>query len=276
MRAHENDTLQAIEHGAKRSSGNTTMPALASAGSKTQKLKLVFGSSKSTAPATPVEKVEPDTALLGARSFPTDCRFTDIEAALPVDQLFELLRHQIHWATQENHTLEDDIATLEAKRKTEWLGKELVLENILEAELELAKRRKTFTDRSTWGVRSLTRENELDIFVATRKKLEDDARIARMLPMKGGTEEPPWYRTEAWRIKNAAEEARKQPKGKATVRANHVAAENRRTEEAAEMVDGKGGGDGEAEEEEDEHDDGDGEDDEDDRTRDEVDEATET
>lgn len=276
VRVHEKEILQAIEQGAKRSGSNATMPALASAGSKpAQKLKLVFGSNKSTAPATPVEKVEPDTALLGPRNFPVDCRFTDVEAALPVDQLFDLLRHQIHWATQESTVLEDDITTMESKRKTEWLGKELVLENILEAEFEGAKRRKVFSS-GRWARESSVGDIERDKLLSTAQKVQDDAKIASKLPMKGETGEPPWYRSEAWRIKKAAAREAK-PQKDLEARAKHVAEESRREEDEDEEIeegDGEGDGDGE-DEEEDDHDDGDPEDDEDDRTRHEGHEVTE-
>ncbi len=51
------------------------------------------------------------------------------------DQLFALLRRRVHWAEDEGAKLREELEALEAKRKEEWQAKELVLANVMEAEL---------------------------------------------------------------------------------------------------------------------------------------------
>ena len=67
--------------------------------------------------------------------YPPDIHFSEEELAMPPDQLFRLLRRQVHWAEEDNQELRDEIEALEAKRKEEWQAKELVLANVMEAEL---------------------------------------------------------------------------------------------------------------------------------------------
>lgn len=86
------------------------------------------------------------------------------------DQLFALLRRRVHWAEDDGAELRDELEALEAKRKEEWQAKELVLANVMEAELAYA------VDR---GV-------NMDNFI----NLQDDLPHP-MLPMEG---QPPWYR----------------------------------------------------------------------------------
>lgn len=54
------------------------------------------------------------------------------------DQLFALLRRRVRWAEDDGAELRDDLEALEAKRKEEWQAKELVLANVMEAELAKA------------------------------------------------------------------------------------------------------------------------------------------
>lgn len=70
--------------------------------------------------------------------YPPDISFTPNEASLPPQQLFRLLRRQHHWTLTDNVDLRGEVALLEQKRKEEWLAKELVLANVMEAELALA------------------------------------------------------------------------------------------------------------------------------------------
>lgn len=67
--------------------------------------------------------------------YPADVQFTEEELALSPDQLCRLLRRQIHWAEEDGSELKDEVHSLEAKKKEEWLAKELVLANVMEAEL---------------------------------------------------------------------------------------------------------------------------------------------
>lgn len=67
--------------------------------------------------------------------YPADVQLTEEEIAMPPDQLFRLLRRQVHWAQEDGAELKEEIQQLEAKRRKEWMEKELVLANVLEAEL---------------------------------------------------------------------------------------------------------------------------------------------
>lgn len=67
--------------------------------------------------------------------YPTDLGLTEEEAAMPSQQLFRLLRRQVHWAEEESREHEAEIAELERRRKEEWVLKELLLENAMETEL---------------------------------------------------------------------------------------------------------------------------------------------
>lgn len=70
--------------------------------------------------------------------YPADVQFAEEELEMPPDRLFKLLRRQIHWSGEDGSDLQDEIRSLEAKRKEEWIAKELVLANIMEAEIATA------------------------------------------------------------------------------------------------------------------------------------------
>lgn len=101
---------------------------------------------------------------------PDDIQFTPEELALPPDQLFRLLRRQVRWAEDESRDLREETEALEARRKEEWFAKELVLANVMEAELATAMERGTP--------------------LSTILTLKDDLPHP-MLSMEGET---PWYR----------------------------------------------------------------------------------
>ncbi|MCJ1296508.1 hypothetical protein MMC34_008074 [Xylographa carneopallida] len=103
--------------------------------------------------------------------YPPELQFTEDELSLPPDQLFKLFRRQVHWAEEENQELKDEIEALEAKRKEEWQAKELILANLMEAELATAH------------------EASMDFEKIIR--LKDEMLPQRVLPMVGQT---PWYR----------------------------------------------------------------------------------
>lgn len=261
---HETDSLRAAELALKRTENDSPAPMLPPA--KPQKLKLVFGSSKSSNPILPLEKSGSDiTSAIAAVKYPIDCRFTDAEASLTSAQLFELLRRQIFWAQKEGRDLEQEVEQMEEKRKREWLGKELVLENLMEAEFEGGQKRKVFVSkRSRRSARS--KENDRVRMDKTLEAMRKDAALAGKLPMKGLTDEPPWYRGEAWQLaKAAAKEAK--PKKDREDRAKDEEDQRRAEEEEedeeeedaedAEDVEGEGEQEND-EEEDDEEDDKDG------------------
>ena len=121
----------------------------------------------------PDTDMDTDTHPLPTFEYPDDIHFTAEELALPPDQLFRLLRRQVHWAEEESRDLREETEALEARRKEEWCAKELVLANVMEAELASAM------ETTTTPLEPIT--------IA---RLENDLPHP-MLPMEGET---PWYR----------------------------------------------------------------------------------
>lgn len=119
--------------------------------------------------------VDNDPPALPAYEYPPDCRFTDEEIAMGPRRLFELLKMQAKWTEQMHYDLKYEVDALEAKRKEEWQGKELVLANLVEAELATAMDAK---------------QNFEKIY-----KLTEELLPKPMLPMGGA--ELPWYRIPA-------------------------------------------------------------------------------
>lgn len=166
-----------------------------------------------TAPLTPLSPHTKDE-VFGA--LPKDLEFDEYETLLDRRRLFFLLRQQLQWAEQEGKELDQQVAELEAERRKEWLAKELVMENVLEAEYATADRRGVFDDSGsdltfgeipdelTWNGR-LGAESKVK---AQREKekilelLDKDAMVANQLPMRGAS--APWYRDQ-----NVVEERRK-------------------------------------------------------------------
>ena len=67
--------------------------------------------------------------------YPSDVVFTEAELSMGPDQLFRLLRRQVAWSEADGKALEAEVQALEKKRREEWTAKELVLANLMEAEL---------------------------------------------------------------------------------------------------------------------------------------------
>jgi hypothetical protein len=74
--------------------------------------------------------------------FPPDIEFTEPELRLPAPELFQLLRKQLAWATQEGEELRAEADALEKQRLEEWQAKELLFENYMEAETAKERRRR--------------------------------------------------------------------------------------------------------------------------------------
>ena len=201
------------QHQANPASNNSTTGS--SGNPKPAKsLKLVFNSNKtSTPPNSGSSKDREETtdtqdplspsqrdAVLGP--FPEDLQFTPSEASLPRNDLYRLLRRQIRWATEDSAALTKEVEAAEARRKTEWFSKELVLENVLEAEFAKAERKGLFKSGSVEGSRSAGGGDDfVDIDFGqgqnTFARMEFDAGLASKLPMKG--HKSPWYRDESQR-----------------------------------------------------------------------------
>lgn len=71
----------------------------------------------------------------GAFAYPTDLTFTDEELTMAPDYLYKLCRRQLHWSGQEGERLKKECAELGSKLRQEWQKKELVLANLMEADL---------------------------------------------------------------------------------------------------------------------------------------------
>lgn len=75
------------------------------------------------------------------RQFPPDVGFSEEELGVRADELFKVLRMQLKWAAEEGEDLRAQVADLEGRRRKEWMGKELALENLLEGEVVGLERR---------------------------------------------------------------------------------------------------------------------------------------
>lgn len=126
---HETDAIRPIDLSTKASSLATAKPA---------KIKLTF---KKGQAATNGHDPEDDVANgvdNNLFSYPANLNFTEEELAMAPEQLCRLLRRQLYWSQQEGERLRQECAELEAEQKKEWINKELLLANIVEAELASA------------------------------------------------------------------------------------------------------------------------------------------
>lgn len=114
--------------------------------------------------------IDPEAPLPLPFEYPLDVHFTEEELSMPPDHLFKLLRRQVHWAEEDGSELRLEIEALQGKRKEEWQAKELVLANLMEAELATA----------------VDKGEDHDKVMALKDDLPHP-----MLPMSGAT---PWYR----------------------------------------------------------------------------------
>jgi len=166
---HETEALRPSDPVPKHHSSNPT--------NKVQRLKLVLNSDakklsneKGSTPASPSSHAHPTTnATIPPASasdadyahnnvmylqdlvsphapkivqFPPDIDLAPDELTLPAPDLFRLLRRQLHWATQEGERLRAEAEVLEKQRKEEWEAKELLLENLMEAQVASELRRR--------------------------------------------------------------------------------------------------------------------------------------
>lgn len=260
---HANETAKTLEHYGKNphaalftdvkdtntpSRGTPGILGLQSTTKPPQRFKLLLNANKGTASSTSAaatttthtngNSVEPPSqageshgplsphtrnALFG--QFPPDLDFSAEELDLPRNDLFRLLRRQLHWATQASTNLNLSVADLETTRKSEFMAKELALENAMEAAYALAERKGLANAWSENGVRGLPVQESLQAEMVMRdeetesqfwgmrkeegekvvKWLEADMDIAGKLPLgmpsgRHGGEAPnqPWYRTAEW------------------------------------------------------------------------------
>ena len=119
--------------------------------------------------------------------FPPDVNFTHHELSLPAPELFSLLRRQLHWATQQGEQLRAEAEVMEKQRKDEWIAKELVMENLMEAELATIRRKRLEAGQF----------DEPESF----KLLEADIQPSKKLNIQPKQGKIPWWREEAWAIR---------------------------------------------------------------------------
>lgn len=154
------------------------------AGTKPQRLKLIVNAKPPESELGNDEVDVDDDATIASNDdsrpesplapfiYPPDVCFTGDELAMPADQLYKLLKRQIRWAEELSTHLKAGVTELESRQKAEWQAKELVLANLVEAELANAVDKQD-TDR-------------LDLLSGDLPQ--------PMLPMKGPS---PWYREPA-------------------------------------------------------------------------------
>ncbi|CAI6252025.1 unnamed protein product [Periconia digitata] len=159
---HETEALRPSDPVPKHHSSNPS--------NKFQRIKLVLSDTKRAAegkgstPPSPVAPVPPpvsqniaadseythnnityvqDATIPNAPTmvqFPPDISFSPDELSLPAPELFKLLHRQLLWATQESEQLRVEVEIAEKKRRDEWIAKELLVENVMEAEIAKAQR----------------------------------------------------------------------------------------------------------------------------------------
>ncbi|KAI9928778.1 hypothetical protein ASPWEDRAFT_105756 [Aspergillus wentii DTO 134E9] len=69
--------------------------------------------------------------------FGPEVGFDEHELALRPQDLYRLLRRQIHWAEKETSKLRDDWLKTAPKRKQAWMEKEAIFDDVIDAELRL-------------------------------------------------------------------------------------------------------------------------------------------
>ena len=156
--------------------------------SQTNKLKLVLNANanKSSAPSTPdltnggssipQSPLSPSQRDEVFGPFPGEFEFTNEELDMPRDRLFQLLRRQIKWAEEDATLLQREASEAEVRRRQEWAQKELILSNLMEAEVARAEQRGFINGMPLKAVREMQRFAD----VATAE-----------LPIEGAA---PWYR----------------------------------------------------------------------------------
>lgn len=74
-------------------------------------------------------------------SFPPELGFTAEEEARGPQELWRLLRRQLHWAEEEADALKRQCEMMEEMRKKEWLEKEILLDQTMKNEISWHVRR---------------------------------------------------------------------------------------------------------------------------------------
>ncbi|KAL4774925.1 hypothetical protein BDW60DRAFT_226635 [Aspergillus nidulans var. acristatus] len=141
---HETEALRPSDPVPKRhdilSSGGTPVGTPAS---KLQRIKLKLSHPPRDDSEQYSEGVNDDTAgtedldEFEVPEFSSDTGFDDHELEMNPHQLYRLLRRQIHWAEQEGANLRSSWEKIRPKRKQAWLEKEVIFDDLMDAELRL-------------------------------------------------------------------------------------------------------------------------------------------
>lgn len=108
---------------------------------KTAKLKLIIKAPQAAASQT----APPDTVtggdLNGSSKFPAELGMTVEEENMDIEELWRLLRRQVHWAEEDSEALKREVEAMEAFRKREWKEKQVLLDQVVKNELDWHERR---------------------------------------------------------------------------------------------------------------------------------------
>lgn len=110
---------------------------------KSSRIKLVIKSTKNLADGLPV--LNGHTNRNGPpgwiSSYNPDLGFTAEEEARGPEELYRLLRRQVHWAEEEGELLKRQCEAMEEIRKKEWVEKEVLLDQVINNEASWHRRR---------------------------------------------------------------------------------------------------------------------------------------
>lgn len=149
---HEAEALRPLEFLPK---GSNNLPILGGPGasgtatpaSKLQRIKLKLShpprddASESAAEEHPPAAAAPtiddslDDVDIDLPEYGPEIGFDDHELSLPPQDLYRLLRRQIHWAEKEGKDLRAEWDRTKPKRKQSWLEKEAVFDDVIDAEM---------------------------------------------------------------------------------------------------------------------------------------------
>lgn len=129
------------------------------------------------------------------KRYPRDIRWSEEEEMMEPADLLQHLQYQLVWASEASDALKKELDVLEAERRDEWVAKELLLENVMEAEVA------TLEERYARRPPREEDEGELDVL----REMVEQARGAKALGLSEGKHGAPWWRsTGKWAIKAEA------------------------------------------------------------------------
>lgn len=111
---------------------------------KLPRIKLKLSNPSKDSPGYEKERREREDTMRAREAVPDllfdrDLGFDEHELAMPMDELYQLLRRQIHWAEQESKRFEKEWQIIKMQRKAAWREKESIFEDVILAELKAFK-----------------------------------------------------------------------------------------------------------------------------------------